>query len=460
MPSLEPQLSAKLRHRPDRRLTTLLLTGLAGLSGAARPLPLAAHDIPARVTVLTLVKPEGRTLRVLVRAPLEAMRDIHFPVRGPGYLDFERAGPLLRDAAVLWIAGGLSFAEAGRDLGQPRIVAYRVALPSDRSFERFESALATVTGPPLPSDTELVWTQALLDVLLEYPIAAGEDLAVRTEFARLGLETTTVLRFLPTGGGERAFRWQGDAGQVRLDPRWHHAALRFVGDGFRHILDGLDHLLFVLCLVIPFRRFRSLVVIITAFTLAHSITLVAATLGFAPQGLWFAPFIETLIALSILYMAFENILGAKAERRWALAFGFGLVHGFGFAFYLREGLQFAGGHLASSLLAFNLGVELGQLFVLLLAVPALSWLFRRIPERAGVILLSALVAHSAWHWMTERLTALRQYRLEWPRFDQALLSGLLGWLVVLALLAGAIRLLSRLYRRLGTPAQAEPAGDS
>jgi hypothetical protein len=369
---------------------------------------------------------------------------------------------MLRDAATLWIAGGLHFQENGRELGQPRLVAYRVSLPGDRSFERYESAIAAVTGPPLPPETELVWTQAMLDVLLEYPIAEGTDLAVQTEFARLGLETTTVLRFLPPppAAGERAFRWQGDAGLVRLDPRWHQAALRFVREGFLHILDGMDHLLFILCLVIPFRRFRSLVVIVTAFTLAHSITLVAATLGFAPEGLWFGPLIETLIAISILYMAFENILGARQDRRWALAFGFGLVHGFGFAFYLRDGLQFAGGHLATSLVSFNLGVELGQLFVLLLAIPALGWLFRRIPERAGVILLSALVAHSAWHWMTERLEALRRYRFAWPRLEAGTLGALLGWLVTLALLAGAIWLLSRFYRRMQQGAPVEPAGDS
>jgi hypothetical protein len=218
-----------------------------------------------------------------------------------------------------------------------------------------------------------------------------------------------ALRFLPPGSAERAFEFHGDPGVVALDPRWHQAALRFVESGFLHILEGTDHLLFLLCLVIPFRRLRPLVAIVTSFTVAHSITLIASTLGLAPTGLWFAPLIETLIALSIVYMAFENILGAKLERRWMLAFGFGLVHGFGFSFFLRQSLQFAGSHLATSLVAFNLGVELGQVFVLLLAVPVLVWLFRRVPERAGVILLSAIVAHTAWHWMTERYGLLQQF---------------------------------------------------
>ena len=117
--------------------------------------------------------------------------------------------------------------------------------------------------------------------------------------------------------------------------------------------------------MIPFRRFRSLVVIVTAFTVAHSITLIASAFGLAPGGLWFPPLIETLIAVSILYMALENIVGAMSvQRRWMLAFAFGLVHGFGFSFALRETLQFAGAHLVTSLLSFNVGVELGQLLVL------------------------------------------------------------------------------------------------
>jgi len=101
--------------------------------------------------------------------------------------------------------------------------------------------------------------------------------------------------------------------------------------GFFHILDGTDHLLFLFCLVIPFRRFRALIPVVTAFTVAHSITLIASAYNLAPDALWFPPLIETLIAMSIVYMALENIVGgATVQRRWMITFGFGLVHGFGF----------------------------------------------------------------------------------------------------------------------------------
>jgi hypothetical protein len=237
----------------------------------------------------------------------------------------------------------------------------------------------------------------------------------------------------------RAFEFTGDPGLVRLDPRWHQAAFRFVVLCFWHILDGTDHLLFLLCLVIPLRRFRTLVLVVTSFTLAHSITLIASAFDVAPNALWFPPLIETLIAASIVYMALENVVAPQLQRRWMITFGFGLVHGFGFSFALRETLQFAGSHLLASLVSFNVGVELGQLLVLVALVPALDLLFRRVlKERVGTILLSALVAHTGWHWMLERYDRLRQYRFEWPALDMLLLASALRWLTLVVIAAGLV----------------------
>jgi hypothetical protein len=116
-----------------------------------------------------------------------------------------------------------------------------------------------------------------------------------------------------------------------------------------------------------------------------------------------------------------------------------------------------------SLLSFNAGVELGQLFVLALAVPVLVWLFRRIPERIGIILLSALVAHSAWHWMTERITTLREYRFAWPEPSAVTLAGALRALMLAMIVGGIGWVMYGVARRIarvrpeGTPAvEAEP----
>jgi hypothetical protein len=422
-------------------LATLLL---------ATPSRFSGHEIPRDVTVRAFVKPEGQRLSLLIRAPLNAMRDFEFAVRGPGYLDIPAAQPMLRDAAKLWIADYIQFYEGDDALGDPQIVAVRISLPSDPSFGSYDDALAHVTGETLPEGTELYWEQAILDVVLEYAIESDRsDFSVRSGLSHLGLKTMTVLRFLPAGGAERVFQYTGDPGLVRLDPRWHQAAWRFVTLGFAHILDGFDHLLFLLCLVIPFRRFWALVPIVTSFTVAHSITLIASAAGLAPDALWFPPLIETLIALSIVFMALENIVGAKLHRRWIIAFGFGLVHGFGFSFVLSETLQFAGSHLLTSLLSFNVGVEFGQLFVLALTIPVLVFMFRWVvAERMGTIILSALLAHTGWHWMTERGSRLVQYRFAWPAMDVGLLVTVMRWLMLILIVVGAVWLLRWLYQRL------------
>lgn len=429
------------------------LTAALAVGSAAPVLPATPaavpHEVPADVAVQIYVHPSGNVLTALVRLPLASMRDVEFPVRGPGYLVLEQAGPALREAAELWIADGLSFFEDGRRLPRPSVTAVRVSLPSDRSFASWEEAHAHLQAPALPVITELMAGQALLDVALSVPItSAASRFSVEPALAHLGVETTSVIHFVTPDGAERAFQYRGDPGVVHLDPRWHQAFFNFVGLGFRHILEGLDHLLFVLLLVLPFRRLRPVVVIVTGFTVAHSITLLAAAAGLAPAALWFGPLVETLIALSLVYTAVENVLGVGSRRRWMLAFGFGLIHGFGFSLVLRESLQFAGAHLVTSLLAFNVGVELGQLLVVVAAVPLLNALFRRIPERSGVIVVSALAGHEAWHWMTERGTQLMQYRVRLPVWDAALAAAAVRWVMVGLICVGAAWAVSALVGRL------------
>jgi hypothetical protein len=229
-----------------------------------------AHDIPADVTVQMFVRPAGDKLSLLVRVPLQAMRDIDFPARGPGYLDLARTDALLPDAATVWISDFTQVYENDGRLLNPRVVATRVSLESDKSFASYEQALAHVNGPRLSDDTQVFWNQTMLDVLFEYPIHSDQSrFSIHPGLSRLGLRVITVLRFLPPGGAVRAFEYQDDPGLIHLDPRWSQAALQFVKLGFLHILDGTDHLLFLLCLVIPVRRFQSLIPVVTAFTVAH-----------------------------------------------------------------------------------------------------------------------------------------------------------------------------------------------
>jgi hypothetical protein len=422
----------------------LVLACLIGPSSAA------AHDIPNDVTVQTFLKPSGRHLELLMRVPMKAMRDVVFPEKGPGYLDLEKTEPLLSGAATLWLSDFIDLYEADVKLPKPQVIATRISLESDRSFADFDSARAVVTGPRLPPETNVVWNQTYLDVLFEYPIHSDQSLfSIHARLQDLGLRVLTTLRFIQPSGTIRAFEFEGNPGLVRLDPRWFQAAARFVESGFFHILDGTDHLLFLFCLVIPFRKLRALIPIVTSFTVAHSITLIASAYDLAPDALWFPPLIETLIACSIVYMALENIVGtANVHRRWIITFGFGLVHGFGFSFALRQTLQFGGSHMLTSLLAFNVGVELGQLLVLILLIPVLDALFRYIvAERMGTIIVSALIAHTAWHWMIDRGSQLQKFPLRWPDLTPAFFVSLMHWAMVGVLLAGLLWLFSTISRK-------------
>jgi len=147
-------------------------------------------------------------------------------------------------------------------------------------------------------------------------------------------------------------------------------------------------------------------------------------------------------------MAFENIVGSQWQKRWLIAFAFGLVHGFGFSFALSETLQFAGTHLLTSLLAFNLGVEIGQLVVILLAVPVLNYLFKHLlAERMGTILLSAILAHSGWHWMSDRASQLSAYSFQMPPASYAFFASVTRWLMLLVIIGGIVWVLNLVYGR-------------
>jgi hypothetical protein len=425
----------------ERYLVRCLLVSITLLG-----LCLKAHEIPSDATVHVFAKPAGNSFTVLVRVPLKTMRDVQFPEQTSGYLDVRQLEPMLADMATVWLSTFIDVYENDVQLAKPRLMATQISIASDRSFAGFDQALAHIKEAKPGNSEYLVWNQVWLDAQFETPIHSDRSaFSIHPRLGHLANRVVTVLRFVPPGSDIRAFEFEGDPGIVPLDPRWTQAAFRFVELGFRHILDGTDHLLFLLCLVIPFRRLRPLLLVVTAFTVAHSVTLIASAYQWRPDALWFPPLIETLIAASIVYMAFENIMGASAvSRRWMMAFGFGLVHGFGFSFALEQTLQFAGSHLLTSLLSFNIGVELGQILVLLLSIPLLDLLFRVVPsERTASIILSALVAHTGWHWMTDRWDRLRQFQFEWPAMDAAGLAMALRWIVALLLVGALIRMMTR-----------------
>ncbi|MBZ5713788.1 HupE/UreJ family protein [Nannocystis pusilla] len=171
--------------------------------------------------------------------------------------------------------------------------------------------------------------------------------------------------------------------------------------GVEHILIGTDHLVFLLGLVVVGGRLRSLVAVITAFTLGHSLSLALATLEiWTPDGSW----VEPAIALSIAYVGLENFFVADAAGRWRITLPFGFIHGFGFAGVLAE-LGLPAGEVGPALLLFNLGVEAGQLAVLALVLPVLLWLGRLPAYRKGrgARWISGAIVIAGLAWFVERV---------------------------------------------------------
>ena len=427
-----------LVSRAVRVLWQTVMPGLVAASVVSRPVPTVAHDVPTDIRYQVLVKPDGRRLGVIVRAPLKAIVEVDFPKRDAGYLDIARADDAMREAATVWIAGKVDVYEEGSRVTESRVGAIRISLPTDRSFESYERALANVRSAPLSPDTQLLWDQGLLDVWLDYPIQSDQSrFSFHPGFGRLGLRVLTVLRFMPPGDDVRTFVVHDDPGVFTLNPGWGQTARRFAREGFVHALLGSDQLLFLFCILIPIRRPVRLAPTIAAFAVACQMMLFASAYNLVPEGLWLPSLVDALIAISLLYMAFENIGGFGLDRRWMMGFGFGLLYSFAASTALRDNLQFAGSHLPTSFLSFGVGIGSGQLVALALIAGGLAVFFRPgIPERAGAIVLSAFVAHASWHWTIERVERLTY--LPRARLDFLELAALLRWLIGMALVAGVV----------------------
>ncbi|MBT3711581.1 MAG: hypothetical protein HOG19_19215, partial [Gammaproteobacteria bacterium] len=169
-------------------LSTFLLTPFA-----------LAHELPERVQTRVLIEESPEALRVFVRVPLEAMRDIDFPTRGRGYLDIDKAEPLLRDAAILWVADEFDVFANGKELVVNPDLVVRVSLPTDRSFDSAETATAYMTKK-LSHETLLYWRQALFDIQMTYrmdsnTLSANDDeeavrFAIHSRLGHLGQRTS------------------------------------------------------------------------------------------------------------------------------------------------------------------------------------------------------------------------------------------------------------------------------
>lgn len=278
---------------------------------------------------------------------------------------------------------GLSLDNGPPDLGQPKPVRWR------DDITRAEWA---------------DWPKTLVDFPFERSLENHPDLLTLsyTPWLELGGAHANLTRIVQFGYPEievvfTAEEPDFDYFTEKPTSRWDTFS-RFVRLGAEHIWAGLDHILFLVALLVV-SRLRELLQIVTAFTVAHSITLALAVFDVVEiPSRW----IEAGIAATIVWVAYQNLRGRSGAHRWRLTFAFGLVHGFGFAGVLRD-LELPAEGLVRSLAAFNVGVELGQVAIVGALFPVIA-LLRRTPLGAGAIAgVSAAVGLAGVMWFVERV---------------------------------------------------------
>ena len=338
---------------------------------------------------------------MLVRVPLVLLASFALPKRGPGYLDLANIDPALQRAALA-TGHQIELREEGTPLASDQLTV-RISLLSDRSFQSYEAAFAHLQSPPLPPDTDLFWNQGFFDVQVDYPIrSARSHFSIDTNIApELGQRLKLQLEFLPVDGSPLHYRLPGRSGRIALDPRWYEAAWLFVKLGF---FDGFafDRLVFLACLIAPFRHFRSLLAVVLVWGAMQALTSTAVAVSASPDSPFLTALGSTTLAAATVLLAIGNLATPSLRRRWLVGALAGASAGFGLGALLADALQFGGSRIVASIAAFDAGSVLAQVVTLALVLLALRLLFARMLGAAlGLVVLSAILGHMAWHWLLD-----------------------------------------------------------
>jgi hydrogenase/urease accessory protein HupE len=332
------------------------------------------------------------------------------------FLKFSRTG-MLAGILVLLLSGGARAHDPGLSAVEVRVLADRVV--AEVSF-----APADLEGVQQPASSFLtIYDNEIKLQLRSVSGGASDQKSVHFVFEFLRSDATQlrisapVLRELPRGHKqfcsvsdqnnkvlvERMLT--ADVPDLTIDlssaPANSRSPFSFVFLGIEHILTGFDHLAFLLALLLAGDSLRRNAKIITSFTVAHSLTLALATLGVVRIS---PAIVEPIIAASVVFVGLENLFGRRVAARWLVTFGFGLVHGLGFASALRElGIGGLGVRAFFPLLSFNVGVELAQIAIAALVLP-LVWKLKQRPVFAlkHVPALSLLITLAGVYWFLTR----------------------------------------------------------
>ncbi|MCT7374071.1 HupE/UreJ family protein [Chelativorans salis] len=401
----------------------LILTVLFGHAGIAR-----AHFAQGTKLRTILIAPHEESLTAYVRAPLPLVfSDVVTSAQASSqaldtpFLYFEETGAggryrlsmeaIAADESAFRerLERALSWSQNGREIAA-RIVAMRVhpRMPAD-SFDSREAAEAAIAGAS--SGIDPVFGEAYVDfaVSLSPPDAAG-PVAVRSAYPPLPIpDGVTIDNHIIDSRGDVPVSYTRP-GQLEqpavIDTSLWRTVGEFVWQGVLHIVEGLDHVFLVICLALGIGARGRLLWIVTAFTLGHSVTLVATFLGATPSWPWFIPAVEAAIAATVLYAAVAALMGRMDSI--LLIAGVGLLHGLGFSFVLGDLLGRDAPNLVPALAAFNIGIEIGQLMIIaatLLAVAFATRLSASLTPVLRAATLAGIAVVSAW-WVVERSATL------------------------------------------------------
>ena len=294
----------------------------------------------------------------------------------------EGLAAILAEGLVLETGGEVLEADIGRVRAWPAA--------EQAPFARLDEAESALAGPAFAEDLEATYVgDTVVDAELIYPTAARAGrytLRSALDPGLPGQDDTANLILDHAASPPLVFRVRGLMAQpVEVSHSALEAAWTFTREGVRHILEGTDHVLFVLCLVLGAATLGALAWRVTGFTIGHSVTLTLGFFGYVPTGAWFIPLVETGIALSIVYAAVVSLTAAAHRLTTLVTALLGLLHGLGFSFVLSEILDLDSPNLWQSLLAFNVGIEVGQLLIVLALWPLLMLVGKRFPKRIAAV---------------------------------------------------------------------------
>jgi hypothetical protein len=404
----------------------------------------ASRPIPTVVNIKAFAAADRDHLDLLIRLPLASVKNVQFPIRDSlGHLDVAALQSMQDGIARNWVADTLEVTEQGAKLPKPAVLGTRISISSDASFGSYSSALARFAAHDLKVDEEVLWQQVWLDVHLRYAAEKSTALSVEPHVAGLGVKVTTDF-VVVSNGEERTLTFDGDPGRIHLNPQWHNTLAQFLAHGVRAVMRNADFVVFLFCLALPFKHFRTVWPATAAFAGAVALGFLSLRLGLIARSLWIQTCVDALVAASIVAIAASNVIDrVTARRRASFALIAGIVFGLSSAFRFDAIGQFAADHPLSGEIGYLIGIALSVALAVAIFVPLARLLFSFArAETLERIIVSALAADTAWSWFMERGSQFARIPFSYE-LDGESWSDILSGIALVAIVSGLIWALDR-----------------